>query len=142
METIEGVALTGRAPKRLREDEMRETRRGFLASVAVLGSCLAAGSGWLAAQETHKGMPTPPLPAERQGQNNPPALDPQAAKRALLLQNEKDFRAGVERLYELTGELRDEVQKTPTTDVLSVGMYKRMEAIEKLAKQLKGKAKG
>jgi hypothetical protein len=123
---------------------MRETRRGFLASLAVAGGWLAAGNGWLAAQEPepHKGMPTPPLPAERQNPANRPAVDQQAAKRAVLLQNEKDFRAGVERLYELTGELRDEVQKTPTTDVLSVGMYKRMEAIEKLAKQLKGKAKG
>jgi hypothetical protein len=122
---------------------MRETRRGFLASVAVLGSCLAAGSGWLAsaAQEPHKGFPTPPPPAVPQDEHAP-GQDPQAAKRAQLLKEEKEFRAGVERLYELTVELREEVQKTPTTDVLSVGMYKRMEAIEKLAKQLKGKAKG
>jgi hypothetical protein len=122
---------------------MRETRRGFLASVAVLGSCLAAGRGWLAsaAQEPHKGMPTPPPRAVPQDEP-PPGLDPQAIRRAQLLKDEKEFRAGVERLYELTSELRQEVQKTPTTEVLSVGMYKRMEAIEKLAKQLKGKAKG
>ena len=43
---------------------MRETRRGFLASLAVLGSCFAAGNGWLTAQEKHKGMPSPPPPAE------------------------------------------------------------------------------
>jgi hypothetical protein len=120
---------------------MRETRRGFLVSAAVLGSCLATANGWLEAQEPHKGMPTPPPPAVPQ-ERNPSPLDGQAARRARLLQDEKEFRAGVERLYELTGELREEVQKTPTTDVLSVGMYKRMEAIEKLAKQLKGKAKG
>lgn len=120
---------------------MRETRRGFLASVAMLGSCLAAGNAWLAAQEKHRGMPNPPPPAVPLDQN-PQALDPQAAKRALLLKNEKDFRAGVERLYELTGELRDEVQNMPTTEVLSVRMYKKAEEIEKLAKQLKGKAKG
>jgi hypothetical protein len=122
---------------------MRDTRRGFLTSAAVMGSCLAAvGSGWLAAQEKHKGMPDPPPPAVPAGQNTAQTGNAQAAKRALLLQNEKDFRAGVERLYELTNELREEVQKTPTTEVLSVGMYKRIEAIEKLAKQLKGKAKG
>jgi hypothetical protein len=121
---------------------MRETRRGFLASVAVLGSCLATGNGWLAAQEKHRGMPDPPPPAVPQGQNTAPTGDAQAAKRALLLKDEKEFRAGVERLYELTGELRDEVQKTSTTDVLSVRMYKKTEEIEKLAKQLKGKAKG
>ncbi len=60
----------------------------------------------------------------------------------VLLQNEKEFRAGVERLYQLTSDLRDEVQKTMTTDVLSVRMYKRTEEIEKLAKQLKSKARG
>jgi hypothetical protein len=120
---------------------MRETRRGFLASVAALGSCLAAGNGWLAAQTPHKGMPTPPPRAAPQDEPQP-GLDPQAIRRAQLLKDEKDFRVGVERLYELTSELREEVQKMPTTDVLSVGMYKKTEAIEKLAKQLKGKAKG
>jgi hypothetical protein len=130
--------MTGR-----QEGEMRETRRGFLVSAALLGSWVGAGNRWLAAQEPepHKGMPSPPLPAQRPEPTNPQASDSQAAKRALL-QNEKEFRAGVDRLYQLTSELRDEVQKTPTTDVLSVGMYKKTEAIEKLAKQLKGKARG
>ena len=142
MAAAEGVALTGDGHRGLREGEMRETRRGFLASVAVLGSCLAAGNEWLAAQESHKGMPTPPPPAVPQDHNTAQTRDPQVAKRALLLANEKEFRAGVERLYQLTGELRDEVRKTPTTDVMSVRMYKKTEEIEKLAKQLKGKAKG
>jgi len=48
----------------------------------------------------------------------------------------------VERLHQLTSELRDEVQKTVTSDVLSIGMYRKTEEIEKLAKQLKLKAKG
>jgi len=65
-----------------------------------------------------------------------------AAKRARMQQNEKEFRTGVEKLYELAGELREEVQKTPTTDVLSIGMVKKTEEIEKLAKALKNKAKG
>jgi len=122
---------------------MRETRRGFLASLAVLGSCFAAGNGWLTAQEKHKGMPSPPPPAEPPNQEaDTQRPDPRAAKRMLLLQNEKEFRAGVERLYQLTGELRDEVGNTPTTDVLSVRMYKKTEEIEKLAKRLKAKAKG
>ncbi len=126
------------------EDNMRETRRGFLASVAVLGSCMAAGNGWLATQEKHRGMPDPPPPAVPPGPNGAQSGGaPSANQRALQrVQSERDFRAGVERLYELTSELRDEVQRTPTADVLSVGMYKRMEAIEKLAKQLKGKARG
>src|SRR6266851_5014959 len=51
-------------------------------------------------------------------------------------------RAAVERLYQLTSELRDEVQKTVTSDVLSIRMYKKTEEIEKLVKQIKSKAKG
>ena len=65
-----------------------------------------------------------------------------AAKRAKLIHDEKEFRDGVERLYQLTVELRKEVQQTPTAAVFSVPMIKKTEAIEKLAKQLKNKAKG
>ena len=65
-----------------------------------------------------------------------------AAKRARMLQNEKEFREGVEKLHQLTTEVRDELEKTMTTDVLSVRMVKKMEEIEKLAKSLKNKAKG
>jgi hypothetical protein len=54
----------------------------------------------------------------------------------------QEFREGVERLYQLTAELRQDVQQTPTSAVLSVPMVKKAEAIEKLAKQLKNKAKG
>jgi len=38
--------------------------------------------------------------------------------------------------------LHDEVQKTATTEVLSVRMVKKTEQIEKLAKMLKNRAKG
>jgi len=48
----------------------------------------------------------------------------------------------VERLYQLSGDLREEMQKTATTNVLSVQIYKKTEEIEKLAKRLKNLAKG
>lgn len=121
---------------------MRETRRKFLATAVGLASWLAGGNALLRGQEQHRTMPSPPPPAVPPLGQGPQTPGQQAAKRALLLENEKEFRAGVERLYDLTGELRDEVQKTPTSDVLSVHMYKKAEEIEKLAKQLKGKAKG
>jgi hypothetical protein len=70
------------------------------------------------------------------------APDPRAAKRAQLARNEKEFREGVERLYQLTSELREVVQQMPTSAVLSVPMVKKAEEIERLAKQLKNKAKG
>lgn len=122
---------------------MQETRRRFVMTIAA-GSCFAAQDILLFGQTHRNGMPDPPPPAEHPGQDAA-MLKKSAAtanKRAILLQNERDFRAGVERLYELSGELRDEVRKTMTTDVLSVRMYKKTEEIEKLAKQLKSKAKG
>lgn len=49
---------------------------------------------------------------------------------------------GVDRLYQLASELKQEVEKLPTSEIFSVQMYKRTEEIEKLAKQLKAKARG
>jgi hypothetical protein len=69
-------------------------------------------------------------------------LDPKGAKAAMLLQNEKEFREGVEQLSVLVNQLKEEVEKTPATDTLSVRMYKKAQEIEKLAKQIKNKAKG
>src|SRR5277367_4715009 len=124
---------------------MEETRRGFLMIVGVLASCFVAARG--SAQEPKKKdspAPDPPQPAERMNPAEAAAAqgDPQRAKRAALKQNEKEFRAGVDRLYQLAGELKEEVNKTATTEVFSVQMYKRTEEIEKVAKLLKGKAKG
>jgi hypothetical protein len=122
---------------------MHETRRGFFMLMAAAASVLAAEDGWVLAQYP----PTPPPPPKPAETPNPAEIhaNPQAsaaAKRAMLQQNEKEFREGVERLYQLISELREEVQKTATTDVLSIRMVKKTEEIEKLAKVLKAKAKG
>lgn len=122
---------------------MRETRRTFVVTLTAVATILATRDGLCFAQFP----PTPPPPPQPAQTRNPAEMhpDPQgaaAAKRAALQQNEKDFREGVERLYKLTTELREVVQKTVTTDVLSVQMVKKTEEIEKLAKFLKNKAKG
>ncbi len=122
---------------------MRETRRRFVIALAALSTFWAAPAPPLSAQR-HRPMPDPPEPAETQNpaQSGAQVSQQNAARKALLLQNEKEFRAGVERLHQLTSDLRDEAQKTMTTEVLSVRMYKKTEEIEKLAKQLKSKARG
>jgi hypothetical protein len=122
---------------------MREARRGFLMTLAAAVSCFVGPIGLLFAQSKRLKI-DPPAPAETQ---NPAAADttkqdPQIAKRAALQQSEKEFRAGVEQLYQMVGELRQEVDKTATMNVFSVQMYKKTEEIEKLAKKLKGKARG
>ena len=121
---------------------MHKTRREFVIRLAAVAGL--AGYAIPAFEQTRRGMPTPPPPAEPHAQVSDAAASPGSSglKRVLLLQNEKEFRTGVEHLFELTSDLHEEVQRTTTTDVLSVRMYKKMEEIEKLAKQLKNKAKG
>ena len=122
---------------------MRETRRVFVMAMAAAAGFLAAEDGWPFAQYPPT-PPPPPQPAEipnsAEIRSNPQATA--AAKRAWLKQNEKEFREGIERLYQLSSELREEVQKTTTTDVLCIRMVKKTEEIEKLARRLKNRAKG
>ena len=124
---------------------MGESRRTFmLATLVAVATCSLAREGVVMAQKKNPPFPTPPQPAEGQTPAEMEAAkpNPQSAKRAALQQNEKEFRAGVDRLYAMAGELKQELDKTPTTEVFSVRMYKRTEEIEKVAKLLKGKAKG
>jgi hypothetical protein len=124
---------------------MGATRRRFLMALAAAASCsVAADDSVFGQQRKDNPFPTPPASAETQnpaeaGATNP---DAQSAKRAALKQNEKEFRAGVNRLHQLAGELKQEVDKTVTTEVFSVQMYKKTAEIEKVAKLLKEKAKG
>ena len=120
---------------------MRETRRTFFVKAVLLSGSLAFPRK-IAAQNP----PTPP-PKPQPGYTPNPAeihsnsADVAAAKRARLLENEKGFREGVDRLFQLSSRLREELQKTPTADVFSLRIVKQTEEIEKLAKLLKAKAK-
>lgn len=114
----------------------------FLAMSLLAGIVLVGLGGSGTAQTMKRRFPAPPPSQDDSDKKNPPAGDPQAVRKAQLAQNEKEFREGVDRLYELTGELREEVQKAPQSGVLSVSMYRKTEEIEKLAKRLKAKAKG
>jgi hypothetical protein len=122
---------------------MLETRRAFVMTMAAAAGFVTTEEGWPFAQSPSTPRP-PPRPAETP---DPAEIHPNpegtaAAKRAMLRQNEKEFGEGVERLYQLASELREEVQKTATTDVLSLRLVKKTEEIEKLAKFLKSRAKG
>src|SRR5271169_3531373 len=124
---------------------MGETRRRFLMTLAAAASCSAAANSSAFGQiRGDRPFPNPPASAETQNPAEAQAdkSDPQNAKRLALQQNEKEFRAGVDRLYQLAGDLKEEVDKTLTRGVFSVHIYKKTEEIEKVAKMLKGKAKG
>jgi hypothetical protein len=67
---------------------------------------------------------------------------PPGSRKAALEENEKDIKKKVEKLFQLATELKEEVDKTDSAKVLSVAMLKKAEEIEKLAKEIKNRAKG
>jgi hypothetical protein len=104
-----------------------------------------------ASSVTPQGHPTPtpivPRPSPNApNPNYPPGLqgpeqtspDPKKMNR----QNQAEIKADVEKLYELIGELKEEVERSDANSTLSVGVVKKAHQIEKLAKQVKDRAKG
>lgn len=67
---------------------------------------------------------------------------PSHASKAILEERQKNIKKDVEKLYNLASQLKSEVEKTDSTTILSLGMLKKAEEIEKLAKQIKDHAKG
>jgi hypothetical protein len=113
-----------------------ETRRRFLIAVCGVGFQLGVLARALAAQTPKSPQPRNPIPKDE---------DPTAPKiepKTILEANEKDIKKSVERLYQLAGELKAEVEKTDSVQVLSLGMLKKTEEIEKLAKEIRSRAKG
>ena len=55
---------------------------------------------------------------------------------------EGQFRDDVDKLVQLSNELRDALNTTPASNVLSVKMYKRVQEIARLAKQMESTLKG
>ncbi len=91
--------------------------------------------------------PSPRLPAGNapvyDGRNDP--FGDSAAKpdpKQVLKQNKEQIHDDVEKLYVLATELKDEVEKTDSANVLSLAMINKAEQVEKLAKQIKNLSRG
>jgi hypothetical protein len=113
-------------------------RRDFLRIVGFGGS-LAIGGSLFEAQVRRK-FPSPPKPADPNSNNSAPD-DPQAAQRAQLKLNEKEFRESLANLYQRVSELKQDLETTHTADVFSLKVYKQTGEIEHLAKKLRSLAK-
>ena len=59
-----------------------------------------------------------------------------------LEENQKDIKKDIEKLFDLASQLKQQVEKTDATAVLSLAMVKKAEEIERLARQIKERAKG
>ena len=72
--------------------------------------------------------------------NGPQATGPD--EKAIDRANQQEIRSDVSKLYEMVSELKDQVEKTDANSTLSISVVKKAQQIEKLAKQIKERAKG
>jgi len=70
--------------------------------------------------------------------DEPSRVDPKGIEKA----NRQKFREDVSRLYEVVSELKQQVDQTDSGVTFSLSLVKKTEEIAKLAKQIKGLAKG
>lgn len=119
-----------------------KSRRNFLMGLALAGGTVAAWNGVLKGQSQNP--PLPPLPPnDRRPQETAPDAPPiPGAEKKILEENDKDMKKKVDRLYELATQLKNEVDKTDSSKVLSLNLVKKAEEIEKLARDIKNRSKG
>ena len=64
-------------------------------------------------------------------------LPPRADPKVQLKEEQKELRHDVERLLQMVKDFKEESDKTPETDILSLSLVKKAEDIEKLARQIR-----
>jgi hypothetical protein len=118
---------------------MRTGRRFFLSGIAAT----LAGARALPAGGQRNAPPSqipqvPQIPdISGSGRPDDMPLPPRADPKEQLKEDQKTIRRDVDRLLQLAKEFKDESDKTPETDVLSLSLVKKAEDIEKLAHQIK-----
>ena len=119
---------------------MYETRRAFLTILAGAGTAAILRGQTERGQTKPTGRPSAPDPSQdADAPGGPPEKSP---TKVLLEANEKDIKKNIEKLYQLATDLKTEVEKTDSSQVLSLAMVKKAEEIEKLAREIKTRAKG
>ena len=116
-----------------------ETRRSFLAGLVVLAIPLGAPKAATGRQDPMPHTQEPRTGRDAPGNEGPAFPNPE---KKVLEENDKDMKKKVERLYELASELKQQVDKTDSSKVLSLDLMKKAEEIEKLARDIKNRSKG
>ncbi len=115
---------------------MKTGRRFFLSGMAAT----LAGTRALLAQPQGHDLPSriPQIPdaSSPDGRDDMPQ-PPAASPKEQLKETQKALRKDVDRLLQLAQEFKQESDKTPETDVLSLSLVKKAEDIEKLARQIR-----
>ena len=126
---------------------MLKSRRNLLKTITGAAGVLAIETwGYSAAPGLQKGpnpLPSPNAPSNQNipaGMDGPDIMHP--SKTAANPLNQEQIAAAVQQLYKLASELKTEVEQTNLTTTFSLDFVKKAQQIEKLAKQIKEKAKG
>lgn len=119
---------------------MFDTRRGFLTMLAGAGTAIALRAQTPRGQAKPTGRPTAPDPSQDADASG--TTTEKSPTKVALEANEKDIKKNIEKLFQLATDLKAEVEKTDSSQVLSLAMVKKAEEIEKLAREIKTRAKG
>ena len=122
---------------------MLKSRRSMIKVITGTAGMFAAAP-WLGAalQRTPQPIPSPNAPSN---ENAPAGLNPEIVKPDKAQPNplnQEQLARSVEQLYQLAGELKDEVEHTDLRSTFPLDFVKKAQQIEKLAKQIKERAKG
>jgi|ERR1700740_2498418 hypothetical protein len=120
-----------------RRDFVRAILAGPLVALAVGG--LARGP---AAQQGQGSAQPQRVPFPQGGDKTFPDDTPKIDPKLLLKHNQQQIHDDVLKLYDLAGQLKEQVIKTDSANVLSMGLIQKAEEVEKLAKQIKTLARG
>ncbi len=115
-------------------------RRLFLMALIALPGILARAQDF-PNQDRPRGRRRPDGSEDPSSNPNSSTLSG-ASSKAMLEERQKNIKKDVEKLYALAAQLKTEVEKTDSTTVLSLAMLKKADEIEKLARQIKDRAKG
>jgi hypothetical protein len=119
-------------------------KRSFVTQVMTwaLGAPLGLLGIRALAQLPSQQNPPNPIPSHPPGEPFPDNNAPKIDEKKILKQNNETIKDDVEKLYDLASDLKKEVEKTDSVNVLSLPMIQKAEQIEKLAKQVKNLARG
>jgi len=118
---------------------MSQSRRTFVGAGVSLAAASALGAMSLAAlgQSQNPATPINPFP-EPMGPLPPRRIGPAERMKA----NQAQIKKSTVRLAELVVELQKDLEANDTTNVLSLGVIRKTEEIEKLARQIKSLVRG
>jgi hypothetical protein len=121
---------------------MLQPRREFVISASLMFAGMGSNAGAVPGQSRHKSLPDPPTPGDPTQRDKMADRGNPQGRNKMSYENANRIFAPGWKSFQLTSVLREELKTTTTTDVLNVKMYKRLQEVEKLAKQLESEAKG